>query len=92
MVRLFAVVEVGVDGVFQQMHHTVAGHDEDGAEDGTHAQALGRHLENRGGHEEAGAESDKIAQVALDAAGAHENQAAGDVGERGEKAQADGES
>ena len=62
-----------------------------GPRHGTHAQALGRHFENRRGHEKAGAESDKIAQVALDAAGAHENYAPGDVGERGEKAQSDRE-
>ena len=91
VMRLFAVVEVGVDGVLQQMDHAVAGHDEDGPQAGAQLEALRHHLEHRYGHEEAGAEGDEVAQVALDAAGAHQNQAAGDVGERGQQAQQDGE-
>ena len=58
---------------------------------GIQAQAFRGHLQQGGGHEEAGAERDEVAQVALDAAGAHQHQAAGHVGQRGDHAEEDGE-
>ncbi len=74
VMRLLAKVEVGVDGVFQQMHHAIAGHDEDRPQPRTQTQALGRHLQQRRGHQEAGAQGHKVAQITLDAAGTHQNQ------------------
>ena len=87
MVGLFAEVEVGVDGVFEEMHHAVAGHDEDGAEARVEADAFGHHFEQGGGDEEACAEGDEVAEVAVDAFGADEDQAANDVGEGGDGAE-----
>ncbi len=87
LVCLFAEVEMGVDGVFEQVHHAVAGHDEDGAEAGVEADAFRHHFEEGGGDEEACAEGDEIAEVALDAFGADEDQAADDVGEGGDGAE-----
>ena len=86
-VRFFAVVEVGVDGVLQQVHHAIAGHDEDGGEAGADAQALGRHFHDGRSHQEAGSKGDKVAQEALDAPRADQHQAARNVGKRGQKAQ-----
>ena len=91
VVRFFAIVEVRVDGVLEQVHDAVAGHDEDGAEARAQAKALGSHLQQSDGHQEACAQGDKIAQVALDAFGAHQNQAAGDVGQRGNGSENEGE-
>ena len=83
--RLLAIVEVGVDGVLEQMHDAIAGHDEDRAQRRTQAEALRGHLQQGGGHKKAGAERNEVAQVALDAVGAHQHQAAGYVGQRGTK-------
>ena len=48
--RLFAIVEVRVDGVFEQMHDAVAGHDQDGGQARTHLEALGGHLKQGNSH------------------------------------------
>ena len=85
VVGFFAVVEVGVDGVLQQVHDAIAGHDEDGAEPRAQAQALRRHLQHRRGHQKARAQGHEVAQVALHAARAHQDQAAGNVGQRGQR-------
>ena len=83
--RLLAVVEVRADGVLQQVHDAVAGHDENGPEARTHAKALGSHLQQSDSHQEARAQGDKVAQVAFDALGADQYQAAGHVGQRGDR-------
>jgi hypothetical protein len=80
-------VEVGVDGVFEEMDDAVSGHDEDGAEARAEAQAFGGHLEDRSGHEEASAEGDEVAEIPLDSFGADQDQAADDVGEGGDGAE-----
>ena len=65
----------------------VADHDEDRAERGLSCRLSGVISSSADGHQEAGAEGDEVAQVALDAASAHQHQAAGDIGERGQDAQ-----
>ena len=48
VMRLLAKMEVGVDGVLQQMHHAIAGHDEPRPQHRmqfVQFQALGRHLQ-----------------------------------------------
>ena len=54
-------------------------------------EALGRHLKQGDGHQEARAQSDEIAQVALDALGAHQHQSAGHIGQGGNGAEDEGE-
>ena len=60
----------------KEMDDAVAGHDEHGAEARAEAEAFGGHLKECGGHEEASAEGDEVAEIALDATGADEDQAA----------------
>jgi hypothetical protein len=91
LVGFFAEVEVGVDGVLKQVNDAIAGHDEHWTKARAEFQALWSHLDYGRGHEEACAESDEVAQVALDASGADEHQAAGYVGQRGDCAQKQGE-
>ena len=91
VVGLFAKVEVGADGVFQQVHHTVARHDQNRSQRRVQLEAFGRHLDERGGHQKACAEGDKVAQVALDALGAHQHQSAHNVGQCGDCAEKDGD-
>ena len=91
MVRLFAVVKMRVDGVLEQVHDAVAGHDEHRPQRRTHAQALGSHLQQGRSHQEARAQRDEIAQIALDAASTHQHQSAGHVGQRGQDAENQGE-
>ena len=87
VVGLFSEVEVGVDGVLEEMDDAVAGHDEDGAEARAEAEAFGCHFKERCGHEEASAEGDEVAEVAFDSFGADQDQAADDVGEGGDGAE-----
>jgi len=85
-VRLLAKVEVSVHRMLKQMNRAVAGHDEDGAERRVRIQpqAFGHHLQQSCGHEKSRAESYEIAQVAFDALGAHQDQPASHVGQRGD--------
>jgi hypothetical protein len=87
VVRLFAIVEVGIDGVFQQMHHAIAAHDQNRSQARAQAQAFGHHLKQGGGDQKAGPQGHEVAQVALDALGAHQHQPAGHVGQRGNRAE-----
>ena len=66
VVGLLAKVEVEVDSVLQKMHHAIAAHDENRHQPQTEAQALRRHLDQRGGHKEARAQRQKVAQIAFD--------------------------
>ena len=86
---LFAKVEVGIDGVLQQMHHAVARHDEHRPERRVRIelQPLGHHLQHGGGHQETRAQCDKVAQVTLDTFGAHQHQPASHIGQRGNRAE-----
>lgn len=90
-VGFFAEVEVGVDGVLEEVDGAVAGHDEDGGEFGVELEALWEHFEDGGGHEEAGAEGDEVAEIFLDSCGADEDEAADDVGQGGYGSEEDGE-
>ena|ERR1700723_1972810 len=82
-VGFFAEVEMGRDGVLEQMDGAVAGEDERGRPDGGKLEALGEHVENGDGHHEARAESDGVAEVALGPVLADQDHAANNVGEGG---------
>ena len=89
-VGFFAEVEVGRDGVLEQMDGAVAGEDERGRPDSGEFDALGEHVEDGDGHHKSCAESDGVAQVALRPVAANEDDAADDVGDGGEASKSEG--
>jgi hypothetical protein len=90
-VGLFAEVEVGDEGVFEQVDAAVAGEDEGRGPVGVDGEGFGQHLEQRRGEHEAGAQGDEVAQGSGGGRAADEEEAAEVVGEAGEEAEGEGE-
>jgi hypothetical protein len=83
-VGFFAEVEVGCDGVLEQMDGAVASEDKQRRPDGGKFEGLGKHVEDGDGHHESRAESDGVAEVALRPVAMDEDDAADDVSQCGE--------